>query len=85
VIIVWFFHLSQKEDGRNGLHGRGIGTRKLDGHARIRNKRKPPRGMYLQSDSLTAIATGPAGQGDAILKQHQIEFVGLKRQVGSSF
>jgi len=71
-----------KEEGRNGLPGRtGMGTRKFDYHARLKNKRKPPRGMYLNRDSLMVIATGPVGQGDVILKQHQIELVGLKRQV----
>jgi REST corepressor 1 len=71
-----------KEEGRNGLPGRtGMGARKFDYHARLKNKRKPPRGMFLNREGLISIATGPVGQGDVILKQHQIELVGLKRQV----
>lgn len=47
----------------------------------IRNKRKPPRGMFLKYDDLVALATGPPGQGEAILKQLDEEIITLKRQV----
>lgn len=58
------------------------GQKKSEVHSRIaRNKRKPPRGMYLQHDDLLSIATGPPGQGEAILKQLDVEIVALKRQV----
>ena len=60
----------------------GMGARKFDYHARLlKNKHKPPRGMFLNREGLVAIATGPVSQGDIILKQHQVELVGLKRQV----
>ena len=37
--------------------------------------------MFLQYDDLIAIATGPPGQGEALLKQLDTELVALKRQV----
>ena len=60
----------------------GIGNRKADLHAKMRSKRKPPRGMYLNQECLMSVATGPPGQGDTILKQYEVELVELKRQVG---
>ncbi|KAM7288222.1 REST corepressor 3 [Ixodes scapularis] len=45
------------------------------------NKRRPPRGMCLQYEDLVAMATGPSGQGDAILRAMDSELVALKRQV----
>lgn len=56
-------------------------NKKSDVHLRMKNKRKPPRGMYLNYDDLIAIATGPPGQGEALLKQLDTELVSLKRQV----
>ena len=47
----------------------------------IKNKRKPPRGMYLKYEDLLALATGPPGQGEAILKSLDAEIVALKRTV----
>ena len=58
-----------------------LGGKKLDIHARMRNKRKPPRGMYLSQEDMMTIATGPTGQGDSILKQLDSELVSLKRMV----
>ena len=46
-----------------------------------RNKRKPPRGMHLNYEDLVAIATGPPGQGDHILRALDAEIVTSKRQV----
>lgn len=43
--------------------------------------RKPPRGMYLNNEDLMAIANGPSGQGDAILKSLDSEVITLKRNV----
>ena len=37
--------------------------------------------MFLNYDDLVAIATGPPGQGEAILKQLDAEIVTMKRQV----
>lgn len=45
------------------------------------NRRRPPRGMCLQYQDLVAMATGPQGQGDAILRAMDSELVALKRQV----
>lgn len=47
----------------------------------LRNKRKPPRGMYINHDDLIAMASGPAGQGEQMLKAMDREIVSLKRQV----
>ncbi|ELT96716.1 hypothetical protein CAPTEDRAFT_148586 [Capitella teleta] len=56
-------------------------VKKADGsHLRMR-KAQTPRGMFLQYDDLIAIATGPPGQGEALLKQLDTELVTLKRQV----
>lgn len=44
-------------------------------------KRRPPRGMCLQYPDLVTMATGPQGQGDAILRAMDSELVALKRQV----
>jgi len=63
------------------LRGGLISPRKVDTHARLRNKRKPPRGMYLSADSLTSFATAPAAQADALLKKFDAELIELKRQV----
>ncbi|XP_050038185.1 REST corepressor 1-like isoform X1 [Dermacentor andersoni] len=45
------------------------------------NRRRPPRGMCLQYQDLVTMATGPQGQGDAILRAMDSELVALKRQV----
>lgn len=45
------------------------------------NRRRPPRGMRLEYQDLVAMATGPPGQGDAILRAMDSELVALKRQV----
>ncbi|XP_046383265.1 REST corepressor 1 [Ischnura elegans] len=50
-------------------------------HLLMRHRRKPPRGMYINHDDLAAMATGPAGQGEAMLKAMDREIVSLKRQV----
>ncbi|XP_059484606.1 REST corepressor 1 isoform X2 [Neocloeon triangulifer] len=50
-------------------------------HNILRNKRKPPRGMYINHDDLVGMATGPAGQGENMLKAMDREIVSLKRLV----
>ena len=73
----------QKEEPRSSvLRGGLMSPRKVDSHARLRNKRKPPRGMYLSSESLMSFATAPTAQADALLKKFDAELVELKRQVG---
>lgn len=66
-----------KSIGRSG----GPLLKKPEMHPRNRHRKKPPRGMYLSQQDLLALATGPPGQGDAILKQLDAELVQLKRQV----
>lgn len=63
------------------LRGGLISPRKVDMHARLRNRRKPPRGMYLSAESLSSFATSPAAQADALLKKFDAELIELKRQV----
>lgn len=60
-----------------GMKGREHGR---PGHP-YKNKRKPPRGMYLDQDDLISLSTGPPGQADAILKNLEAELVALKRTV----
>lgn len=50
-------------------------------HSLLRHKRKPPRGMYINHDDLVCMATGPAGQGESMLKAMDREIVSLKRLV----
>lgn len=50
-------------------------------HVLLRHKRKPPRGMFINHDDLTAMASGPAGQGEQMLRTMDREIVSLKRQV----
>lgn len=58
-----------------------MSPRKVDVHAKMRNRRKPPRGMYLNYDALMGFAscTQP-GQGDGVLKKLDGDLVELKRQ-----
>jgi len=64
------------------MRGGLMSPRKVDTHARLRSKRKPPRGMYLNAESLMSFATAAAAQADALLKKFDAELVELKRQVG---
>ena len=61
------------------------GSKKMDLHSRMRNRRKPPRGMYMNQEDLMAIATGPPGQGEMLLRQLDGELVALKRQVSIEY
>ncbi|CAH0393659.1 unnamed protein product [Bemisia tabaci] len=45
------------------------------------HKRKPPRGMYVNYDDLVAMAAGPQGQGEQMLRALEREVISLKRQV----
>lgn len=57
------------------------GGRQPPARGGVGNKRRPPRGMCLQYQDLVTMATGPQGQGDAILRAMDSELVALKRQV----
>ncbi|XP_060853913.1 REST corepressor 2-like isoform X3 [Rhopalosiphum padi] len=49
-----------------------------------RNKRLPPRGMYVNHDDLQSIASGSNGQGDTILLTMDDEVVSLKCKIQSN-
>ncbi len=51
----------------------------------MKNGGKPPRGMYINHDDLVTLATGPALQGDTLLKGMDREIVSLKRNVSASY
>lgn len=55
---------------------------RIDRHFNLpRNKRTPPRGMYINHDDLTAIAGGSSQQSDSVLKSMDRELLTLKRIV----
>ena len=47
----------------------------------LKGQRKLPRGMYLKQEDLMAMAQGPPGQSEALLKQLDSELVQLRHQV----
>ena len=47
----------------------------------LKNSGKPPKGMYVNHDDLVALATGPATQGEQLLKAMDREIVSYKRTV----
>jgi len=51
------------------------------GHALFKNSSQPPKGMHINHDDLIGLATGPAGQGEAILRSLDREIVSFKRTV----
>ena len=50
-------------------------------HAIFRKSSQPPKGMHINHDDLVGLATGPPGQGEAVLKSHDREIVSYKRNV----
>jgi len=50
-------------------------------HAIFRKSSQPPKGMHINHDDLVGLATGPPGQGEAVLKSHDREIVSYKRHV----
>lgn len=50
-------------------------------HALFRNSSQPPKGMHINHDDLVGLATGPAGQGETLLRAHDREIVSYKRLV----
>ena len=50
-------------------------------HSVFRNSSQPPKGMHMNHEDLVALATGPAGQGEALLRSLDREIVGHKRLV----
>jgi len=50
-------------------------------HSVFRNSSQPPKGMHINHDDLVALATGPPGQGEALLRALDREIVGHKRLV----
>ncbi|XP_023224361.1 REST corepressor 1-like isoform X1 [Centruroides vittatus] len=70
---------------RTGLNRTGGTFKKHEStsarHNPAKNRRKPPRGMFLNYDDLVDVATGPQGHGDNILRKKDAEIVSLKRQI----
>lgn len=50
-------------------------------HAIFRNSSQPPKGMHINHDDLVALATGPPGQGEGLLRALDREIVSYKRLV----
>ena len=50
-------------------------------HSIFRKSTQPPKGMHINHDDLVGLATGPPGQGEAVLKSHDREIVSYKRHV----
>lgn len=50
-------------------------------HILTKQKRKPPRGMYIDRADLEALANGQQGTGENLLRSLDQEIVTLKRQV----
>jgi len=50
-------------------------------HAIFRNSSQPPKGMHINHDDLVGLATGPSGQGEALLRSQDREIVSHKRLV----
>jgi len=50
-------------------------------HSVFKNSSQPPKGMHINHDDLVALATGPPGQGEFLLKSLDREIVSHKRLV----
>ena len=50
-------------------------------HAIFKNSTQPPKGMHINHDDLVALATGPPGQGEGLLRALDREIVSYKRLV----
>jgi len=50
-------------------------------HSVFRNTSQPPKGMHINHEDLVALATGPPGQGEALLRALDREIVSNKRTV----
>ena len=71
----------QREESKSNIGKAGFGSRKLMHDPRMRNKRKPPRGMHLSVESIKSVAKGPFTQRHSVLKKLDLGFVNLRRQV----
>ncbi|XP_060069941.1 REST corepressor 3-like [Ylistrum balloti] len=78
---------NEKED-REFYHERRTGVirskRHDHGHSRhnpMKHKRKPPRGMHINTEDLQLVGSGLSGQAEALLKALDTELVSIKRQV----
>lgn len=73
--------IKQREESKSNIGKAGFGSRKLMHDPRMRNKRKPPRGMHLSVESIKSVAKGPFTQRHSVLKKLDLGFVNLRRQV----
>jgi len=83
LVVREYSYFLQKDEPRSSvMRGALMSPRKVDSHTRLRNKRKPPRGMYMNSESLMSYAASTAAQADALLKKFDADLIELKCQVG---
>jgi len=70
---------------KNGQMRPTTGPMRKDGvkqkHSVFRNTSQPPKGMHINHEDLVALATGPPGQGEALLRALDREIVSNKRTV----
>lgn len=59
-------------------------TKKVTGMVHLKGQRKLPRGMCMKNEDLLAMAQGPPGQSEALLKQLDTELVQLRHQCQSN-
>lgn len=77
---------SDEETKSNKQSGKTEG-KKTDGFSSqqsksgVKGRRKPPKGMHLSQEDLVLLASGPSGQGDAILQRANADLIALKQQV----
>jgi len=57
------------------------GTKSKHTSLLFKNGNRPPKGMHVNHDDLVALATGPATQGEQLLKSMDREIVSYKRNV----
>jgi len=78
--IINLFHTIRRTNG--GIRPTLGPPRPNNRHLNVaRNKRLPPRGMYVNHDDLQSIASGSNGQGDTVLSAMDDEVVSLKCKV----
>lgn len=58
-----------------------VGQSKVEAHGRLRNKHKPPPGIYINHDDLKVVAANLHGSQTDFLKPLEIEFDSLRRRV----
>jgi len=84
IIIIKFVYMIRRTNG--GIRPTLGPPRPNNRHLNVaRNKRLPPRGMYVNHDDLQSIASGSNGQGETVLSAMDDEVVSLKCKVCVAF